>query len=168
MDSVIFVYFSSCNIQTSKNVEKFLSCVTSTAGSWKGLTNASVILMKSWMPMDSPALVSLVYKYMHAMFYLTLNLSSFTICILGECGHIVVPVGVNLPQITDSNGLQKAELSCTRTGYIFSGGKDPSPQFCFRGQWTYEFEDYDIPGCEGTLCCMVYMCTSNSCFLKAL
>ena len=28
--------------------------------------NASVILMKSWMPMDSPALVSLVYKYIQA------------------------------------------------------------------------------------------------------
>ena len=128
---------------------KFLSCVTNTAGSWKGLTNASVILMKSWMPMDFPASVSPMYKYLHVCI---ISLwSSFTFHILGECGHIVVPVGVNSPQITDNNGLQKAELSCTRTGYIFSGGKDPSPQFCFRGQWTYEFEDYDIPGCEGTL-----------------
>ena len=52
------------------------------------------------------------------------------------------------PRISNNNGFQRADLSCRNAGYVFAGEKDPTPQYCFKGQWTYEAEDYAIPGCK--------------------
>ena len=71
--------------------------------------------------------------------------------ISGECGHIIVPDGVNLPEIANVGGLRKAVLSCAENGHVFAGEKDPTPQYCIRGQWTYQKEGYDIPSCQGEI-----------------
>ena len=66
-----------------------------------------------------------------------------------ECGHILVPSSVDQPSYTTSGGLRKATLSCSKPGHVFAGEIDPTPQVCIRGQWIYEIENYDIPGCQG-------------------
>ena len=68
-----------------------------------------------------------------------------------ECGHIRLPNGVDQPRISINAGFKRADLSCSKTGYVFSGEKDPTPQYCFKGQWSYEAEDYNIPGCQGKI-----------------
>ena len=55
------------------------------------------------------------------------------------------------PRFSNKNGIKRADLSCSKTGYVFAGEKDPTPQYCFKGQWTYEAEDFDIPGCQGKI-----------------
>ena len=67
-----------------------------------------------------------------------------------ECGHIKLPDGVD-QQFSNNDGYKRVDLSCRKTGYIFGGEKDPTPQYCFKGQWTYEVEGYDIPGCQGKI-----------------
>ena len=46
-------------------------------------------------------------------------------------------------------GAQKAVLYCTTKGHVFAGEKYPSPQYCNGGYWSYEVDNYDIPGCQG-------------------
>ena len=70
---------------------------------------------------------------------------------VGECGHIIVPEGVNTPELANVGGLKKAVISCAVNGQVFAGEKDPTPQYCIRGQWTYEVEGYDIPSCQGKI-----------------
>ena len=67
-----------------------------------------------------------------------------------ECGHIKLPDGVD-QKFSIGDGYKRVDLSCRKTGHVFAGEKDPTPQYCFKGQWTYEAEDYDIPGCQGKI-----------------
>ena len=55
------------------------------------------------------------------------------------------------PKISDNNGFKRADLSCRKTGYVFAGEKNATPQYCLKGQWTYEAEGYDIPDCQGEI-----------------
>ena len=66
-----------------------------------------------------------------------------------ECGHIEVPRSVDHPRFSTNDGIRKAHLSCSKTGHVFAGEKNPTPQYCFKGRWTYQSENYEIPGCQG-------------------